>query len=170
QAGTWQSTLASTFDLRRYLFDTRLQATRDFSELKFDGRATAMASALRTLGDRFQGRPLAGILLLTDGNATDLPGGASPDLKGLPPVYPVVIGRRDAVQDIAVQQVSVSQTSFEDAPVTVQADVTTAGYQGRPVVARLVDRTGKMVQEQTANARADGEALAFRFQLKPELP
>ena len=170
QATSWQSTLAATFDLRRYLFDTRLQPTKDFSELKFDGRATALGSTLRTLGERFQGRPLAGILLLTDGNATDLPGGTLPDLKGLPPVYPVVIGRRDAVQDIAVQQVSVSQTSFEDAPVTVQADVTTAGYKGRPVVARLVDRTGKTVQEQTANARADGEALAFRFQLKPEQP
>ncbi|MSU51272.1 MAG: hypothetical protein EXS37_19660 [Opitutus sp.] len=170
QASSWQSTLASTFDVRRYLFDTRLQATKDFSELNFEGRATALGSALRTLGDRFQGRPLAGVLLLTDGNATDLAGGVLPDLRGLPPIYPVVIGKRDAVQDIAVQQVSVSQTSFEDAPVTLQADVSTAGYRGRPIVARLVDRLGKTVQEQTADARADGEALAFRFQLKPELP
>ncbi len=170
QASTWQPILASTFDVRRYLFDTRLQATKDFSELNFEGRATAMASALRTLGDRFQGRPLAGVLLLTDGNATDLAGGAMPDLRGLPPIYPVVIGKRDPVRDIAVQQVAVTQTSFEDAPVTLQADVTTAGYRGRPIVARLVDRMGKTVQEQTADARADGEALAFRFQLKPEQP
>ncbi len=170
QASTWQSTLAATFDVRRYLFDTRLQATKDFSELKFDGRATALGSTLKTLGDRFQGRPLAGVLLLSDGNATDLPGGAVPDLRGLPPIYPVVIGKRDAVRDIAVQQVSVSQTSFEDAPVTLQADVSTAGYKGRPIIARLVDRNGKTVQEQQADARADGESLAFRYQLKPELP
>ena len=170
QASTWQPILASTFDVRRYLFDTRLQATKDFSELNFEGRATAMASALRMLGDRFQGRPLAGVLLLTDGNATDLAGGAMPDLRGLPPIYPVVIGKPNPVRDIAVQQVSVTQTSFEDAPVTLQADVTTAGYRGRPIVARLVDRMGKTVQEQTADARADGEALAFRFQLKPEQP
>ena len=170
QRAPWQSTLAATFDVRRYIFDTRLQATKDFSELKFDGRATALGSALKTLGERFQGRPLAGVLLLTDGNATDLPGGAGPDLRGLPPVYPVVIGKRDAVQDIAIQQVAVSQTSFEDAPVTLQADVVAAGYRGRPVVARLVDRTGKTVQEQRADARGDGEPLAFRFQLKPEQP
>ncbi len=170
QATSWQSTLAATFDVRRYIFDTRLQATKDFSELKFDGRATSLGSALKTLGERFQGRPLAGVLLLTDGNATDLPGGALPDLTGLPPIYPVVIGNRDAVRDIAVQQISVSQTSFEDAPVSLQADVATAGYRGRPVVARLVDRNGKTVQEQTATARADGESLAFRYQLKPEQP
>ncbi len=170
QVSPWQSTLATTFDVRRYLFDTRLSSTKDFSELKFEGRATALGSALRTAADRFAGRPLAGLLLLTDGNATDLPGGALPDLRGLPPVYPVVIGRRDAVHDLAVQQVSVGQSSFEDAPVTLQADVMTTGFRGRPITARLVDRTGKTVQEQTANARADGEALAYRFRLKPEQP
>ncbi len=164
----WQSALAETFEVRRYLFDTRLQATTDFHELNFDGRSTALASALRTLGERFQGRPLAGVLLLTDGNATDLANGALPDLRGLPPIYPVVIGRRDAVRDIAVQQVHVSQSSFEDAPVSLQADVTATGFRGQPIVAKLVDREGKTVQEQTADARGDGEALAFRFQLKPE--
>lgn len=170
QQSPWQSSLANTFDVRRYLFDARLQATKDFSELNFEGRSTALSSALHTLGERFHGRPLAGVLLLTDGNATDLANGVTPDLQGLPPIYPVVIGKRDAVHDIAVQQVSVSQTSFEDAPVSLQADVTAAGYRGRPIVARLVDRNGKTVQEQTADARADGEAIAFRYQLKPEQP
>jgi uncharacterized membrane protein len=166
----WQSSLAATFDVRRYLFDARLQPTKDFSELNFEGRSTALSAALRTVGERFQGRPLAGVLLLTDGNATDLAQGATPDLTGLPPVYPVVVGRRDAVQDIAVQQLAVTQTSFEDAPVTVQADVQTAGFRGRPIVTKLVDRTGRTVHEQTSEARADGESVAFRFQLKPEQP
>jgi uncharacterized membrane protein len=170
QVSPWQASLAETFDVRRYLFDTRLQATKDFSELNFDGRSTSLALALRTLGERFQGRPLAGVVLLSDGNATDLANGAMPDLRGLPPIYPVVLGRRDSVQDIAVQQVAVSQSSFEDAPVSLQADVTTAGYRGRPVVTRVVDRTGKTVQEQTADARGDGESIAFRFQMKPEQP
>jgi hypothetical protein len=166
----WQAALGSTFDVRRYLFDSRLQATTDFHELAFDGRSTSLGAALRTLADRFQGRPLAGVLLLTDGNATDLPGGQLPELKGLPPIYPVVIGRNEPVHDIAVQQVRVSQSAFEDAPVAVQADVTAAGFRGQSIVARLVDRTGKVVQEQTADARGEGETTAFRFQLKPEQP
>ncbi len=166
----WQATLGDTFDLRRYLFDSRLQSTTDFRELTFEGRSSALGATLRTLADRFQGRPLAGVLLFTDGNATDLAGATTPNLAGLPPIYPVVIGKKDAVRDIAVQQLHVSQNSFEDAPVTVQADVAANGYRGQPVTARLVDRTGKTSQEQTADARADGEALAFRFQLKPEQP
>ncbi len=170
QAAGWQGTLAGTFDVRRYTFDTRLQSVRDFSGLNFDGRATGLGSALRAIGARFQGRPLAGVLLFTDGNATDLPGGTPPDLAGLPPIYPVVIGGRTSAPDIAVQQVTVGQTSFEDAPVSVQADVATVGFRGRTVTARLTDRTGRVVEEQQATARGDNEPLSFRFRVKPEQP
>ena len=163
----WLAGLARNFAVRRYLFDSRLQATEDFHELAFDGRSTVLAGALRTLGDRFQGRPLAGILLFTDGNATDL-GETPPDLAGLPPVYPVVVGRPDPVKDIALQQVSASQSAFEDAPVSIQADITAAGYRGQAVFARLLDESGKLVQEQTLIAGGDGDHLAARFQLKPE--
>ncbi|MEY4939193.1 MAG: hypothetical protein RIQ93_928 [Verrucomicrobiota bacterium] len=166
----WQTVLGDTFDVRRYLFDARLQATEDFRELNFEGRSTALGSALRTLGERFQGRPLAGILLLSDGNATDLPGGVLPDLAGLPPIFPVVIGKLDAINDIAVQQVQVSQSSFEDAPVAIQAEVKSAGYRGQAMTARLTDRNGATVQEQTLDGRGDGETVAYRFQLKPDRP
>ena len=163
----WIGALGDTFDVRRYVFDTRLQATADFHELAFDGRSTVLAGSLRTLGDRFQGRPLAGVVLLTDGNGTDI-GNLPPDLSGLPPIYPVVIGSQDPVKDIALQQVSATQSAFEDAPVSVQADVTAAGYRGQPIVASLTDEAGRTVQEQTLTGKGDGEGMAFRFQLKPE--
>jgi len=166
----WLATLGDTFELRRYLFDTRLQATTDFHELAFDGRATALGSALRTLSDRFQGRPLAGILLMTDGNATDLRDlrDLTSDLAHAPPVFPVVIGRSEAIKDIALAQLSATQSAFEDAPVSVQADATAAGFLGQPIVARLTNDSGQLVQSQTLPAGADNEHLAFRFQLKPE--
>lgn len=60
QAGNWQDKLESTFQLRRYIFDARLQSSKEFSELQFDGRASAIGAALRTIGERFRGQPLAG--------------------------------------------------------------------------------------------------------------
>ncbi len=133
----WQPALDENFQLRRYYFDSRLQSTRDFSELAFDGRVSSMTSSLRTLADRFKGQPLAGVLLFTDGNATDL-GDGLPDLTGVPPVYPVVMGTDDPVQDISLQRVTVSRTAFEDAPVTIQAEVGATGYSGETLVAQLV--------------------------------
>ncbi|HXT39371.1 MAG TPA: glutamine amidotransferase, partial [Candidatus Angelobacter sp.] len=163
----WRAKLDENFQVRRYLFDSRLQNTRDFSELRFDGRASAIGSALRTIADRYRGQPLAGVLLLTDGNATDITEGKT-DLAGLPPVYPVVIGRDDAIKDISLQKVTVSQTVFEDAPVTVQADVLADGYSGSSIVAQVLDRNGKKVAEQAQRAPRDGETVPFRMQLRPE--
>src|SRR5216117_70514 len=55
----WRAKLDENFQVRRYLFDSRLRSTRDFSDLLFDGRASAIGSALRTLADRYRGQPLA---------------------------------------------------------------------------------------------------------------
>jgi uncharacterized membrane protein len=132
----WQARLDEDFQVRRYLFDARLQSTKDFAELDFDGRSTALGAALRTLAERYRGQPLAGILLLTDGNATDWGDGA-PDLTGLPPIYPVVLGTDAPARDLALDQVAVNQTSFEDAPVTLTVDVTAEGYSGAAIMARV---------------------------------
>jgi uncharacterized membrane protein len=164
--GDWQQSLDQAFEVKRYFFDARLQSTKDFGELDFNGRASRIGAALKTVAERYRNRPLAGILLLTDGNATDLHG--VPDLPGLPPVYPVTIGSTQPVQDIAVQQVHTTQTDFEDAPVSVQADITAHGYQDQQVTAQLLDTTGKVSAEQTLTPRKSDELLAFRFQLRPQ--
>lgn len=165
QPGNWQDKLENNFQVRRYIFDSRLQSTKDFSELTFDGRASSIGAALRTIGERFRGQPLAGVLLLTDGNATDLPDGKL-DTTGQPPIYPVIIGLDETINDIAIQKIAVSQTAFEDQPVTVQAEVLAGGYGGRMITAQLLDQDGKVVQE--LNQRATRDTDTFRFQLKPE--
>jgi uncharacterized membrane protein len=169
QQAKWQSALAENYDVRRLSFDTRLQSTRDFGTLTFQGQATALGSALKGIRARFADRPLAGVLLLTDGNATDLLD-APPDLNGLPPIYPVVIGRPLAICDLAISQVNITQTDFEDAPVTFQAEVTAAGVRGEGVVGTLLDSAGKKIQEATLRARTDSDTLPFRFQFRPEKP
>lgn len=169
QNANWLDELDKSFQIRRYYFDSHLQSTRDFGDLNFNGRSSSIGGALHTIADRFHGQPLAGVLLLTDGNATDLPDGKI-NAAGLPPVYSVVIGRDDTINDISIQKVAVSQTSFEDAPVSVQADILAGGYVGKDVVVQLFDQSGKLVQSQTERPRRDDETTAFRFQLRPEKP
>lgn len=163
----WQNQLGADFQLRRYVFDSRLQFTRDFAELTFDGRASGIGTALRSLSERYRGRPLAGVLLFTDGNATDMPNGAA-NLAGLPPVYPVVIGRGEPARDIGIQSVTTSQTSFEDGPITIQAIVGINGYSQTPVIGQLFDLAGKKLAEQQETARSDSATVTFRFQIRPE--
>ena len=162
----WPQTLADAFDVRRYAFDTRLQTAADFSTLAYDGRASALGAALETVSTRFQGRPLAGVLLFTDGNATDwaaLPA----QLPALPPVYPVVIGGEGPSCDLSIQQATAAQTAFEDAPVTVAAEIAGVGAAGEKFLARLIDERGQAAQSQTLTVPREGPAAA-RFQIKPD--
>ncbi|HRZ56866.1 MAG TPA: glutamine amidotransferase [Candidatus Paceibacterota bacterium] len=165
----WQTALDDLFETRRFLFDTRLQAVPDFAALTFDGRVTALGTALRGLADRYAGQPLAGVLLFTDGNATDALEG-SLNLDGLPPIYPVVLGRPGAARDLAIAQVHVSQTAFEDAPVSIQVDIAASGSRGETVTAQLLGPDGLEVGAQTVRARKDNDTLSCRFQLRPDKP
>jgi uncharacterized membrane protein len=168
ESSAWRHKLSDEFQVRNYLADARLTATNDFSELTFDGRSTALGDALRNLQERTHGQPLAGIILLTDGVAADLEGA---DLSGMPPVYPVVFGSEDPPRDLAIAATSVSQTAFEDSPVTVQVDVNAVGLSGEEIVASITAVDGardKPAETQTLKVPREGEKLVFRFQLRPE--
>lgn len=164
---TWQNALSKDFQVRSYTFNSRVQRVESYADLAFEGKASALGSALKSLRDRFQGQPVAGVLLFSDGNATDLPKGFT-ETNGIPPIYPVIVGRDSPASDIALTSVSATQTAFEDAPVSVQADAVAYGYSGRKVTARLYDLGGKVLTEQSDTPKSDEAKLAFRFQFKPE--
>jgi uncharacterized membrane protein len=166
----WRVRLEQDFDVRQYLLDDQLRRTPDFTTLDFQGTATSLAAALQTIRERFHNRPLAGVLLMTDGAATDLDANlADFNSEDLPPIYPVLFGASKSPRDVAVNNVSISQTAFEDAPVTVRADITRSGYQNSDIIVQLLDSNGKAVQEQTISATdSDGDSAAsVRFKLRP---
>ena len=163
----WLGALADDFQLRQYIFDSRIRRTTDFSELTFDGRASSICTALRTIAERYGDKPLAGVLLLTDGNATDMVV-QSYDFSNMPPVYPVVIGGPQPQKDISINNVSVSQSSFEDSPVTIQADIETAGYGGKTIAVDLTDNSGNLVERQIQNIASKENKRIFKFRLRPE--
>lgn len=163
----WQARLSQDFDVRRYAFDTRLRAVTDFTELSADGTGSSLRAALETLARRYSDRPLAGILILTDGNATDIDD-KNVDCKDLPPVYPVLIGERAPAKDIGLTRVAVSQTNFEASPVTVRAEVVARGLAGEDIITQLFDASGNELQRKTVKAVDDGKPLTLRYQLAPE--
>ena len=165
--GNWLATLADNFQLRQYVFDSRLRRTADFAELAFDGKTSSIGSTLHTIAERYRDRPLAGVLLMTDGIATDM-ADSSYDLSDLPPIYPVVVGGGSPQRDIMLSNVSVSQTAFEDAPVTIMADAQATGFSGRTVTVELTDEAGQIVEQQKWTVGKNEEKQVFRFRLRPE--
>lgn len=183
----WRAQLEEDFQVRRYTFDSRLEHTKDFAQLNFNGSVSSLANALRTAAEQWRGQPVAGVLLFTDGNATDIRD-ELPDLTGFPPVYPVIANSRSRLNDLALRKVTMSQTAFEDAPVNIQASVRASGFSGSDVVATLTEvavqdvadsnRTFKAsvsaqsntVASLTSRARGAESDLTFRFKLQPDQP
>ncbi len=169
----WRHRLGQNFETRNYLADSRLLPTRDFHELAFDGDSTHAAKTLASLVERHRGQPLAGIVYLSDGVVGDIDSAA---LAGMPPIYPVIFAHGAPERDVAVGAATVTQTSFEDAPVTIQVEVNAAGFSGKELVARLfaVQDTANAApsndtpeQEQTVTVPADSGKVAIRMQLRP---
>ena len=96
--------------------------------MTFDGAGTTLAASLGALSRRFRGLPLAGVLLFTDGNRTDV---GDIELAGLPPIYPVAPPSAGVARDVGISQISVSQTNFESAPAVIRADVSSGRICGQ---------------------------------------
>jgi uncharacterized membrane protein len=167
----WRTQLSESFDVRNYLAGARLLQTPDFHDLAFDERSSALGAALEQLAERHRGQPLAGVVLLTDGIAPDLADPAK--LAGLPPVFPVVFGKEGPERDLAVANAAVTQSSFEDAPVTITAEVAARGLDGEEVIGKLLPIEGteaadtKPVAEQTIAIPRNGGKAVLRFQIRP---
>ncbi|HUE70508.1 MAG TPA: hypothetical protein VMP01_06420 [Pirellulaceae bacterium] len=169
EEAAWLARLGQDYDVRRYTFDTQLRPVSSFAELSLEGDASALRTALAALSDRFRSQPVAGILLLTDGNATDLAAAAG-SWKDLPPIYPVALGAERGPPDLSVARVSVSQTNFEAAPVTITAEINGQGVAGKKIVVRVLSEEGKEVERRTIDKLPAGEPLVERFLLRPENP
>ena len=160
----WINRIDQDFELQRYSVSDRLERIDSFEDIVFDRPASNLCSALEQLQQRFSGQPLAGIVFLTDGNATD--DFESLDaLKTLAPVYPILVDEADGSPDVAIGSVTVNQTAFDDAPVTIQVQTKQVHADGQKIQITLLNDKGVPLETKTQIA---GEESAVRFEARPD--
>ncbi len=165
----WLTRLEQEFDVRKFAVTSRLETVSDFHKLEFAQNHSAWHLALRQLAQRFTQRPVAGALLFTDGIATDeRPRDWSAE--GLPPIYPVILGEPAGLKDLRVDHVAVNLTAFEDAPVTITAEVHHQGFANRDVTAKILDDREAVVKEEALKLPEEGRSTSVRFQIRPAQP
>ena len=133
---SWLADLNDAFQVRPYQFDRDLRRIPDFTQLDFQGDRSNLGLSLQSLADRFKGLPLAGVVVLSDGNATDLDERMT-DLPDLPPVYPIVVGNAGQMPDVSIDRIELRQTAFDDAPVTLTAEVASRGGYRKPIEVKV---------------------------------
>ena len=169
EGADWRRRLAQAFDVRSYLFDSRLESVDDLSAFEADGYASSLAGSLTALSDRFNTRPVAGVLLFSDGNLTDLPPGEVDWSELGFPIYPVLPARDTDYEDLRIADVSVRQTDFESAPTTVVVSLDAVGMDGQTAFVRLADaKSGELIEEQQVKLGDSDERQEVRFRFRPQ--
>ena len=168
----WLDNLAGDFDVRRYQFDRQLRPVANFEAYQADQRGSDLIGNLKLASERLSGRPVAGIVVLTDGNMTDTGLLESKwdniDWSKLPPVYPIVIGQLEPADDLGITRVWSSQTNFESAPVTITAELIAHGFSGKSIVVQLLDSANQELDRQTVRRVEEGRTFAVRFNTQPK--
>lgn len=141
-----------------------------------EGRRTRIGQSLEQVVRRTAAKPLAGVVLFTDGRSADAPGRSV--LRQLTarqvPIFPVPLGDPSPLLDPAVLRVDATSSAFVGDLIPVTADLAMLGAEGdarpRGVVRLVDDATGLVLDERRLGDNDERAAGATRITLvgKPE--
>lgn len=166
---SWRTHLEKIFRVNLYAFDDRLHEHNQEAKLSFQSPRSALVTSLQGLGQRYEKQPLAAMLLFSDGNATDA---AQLEKllaqKPVMPIYPVIMGWKKEPPDLALKSVDVTQTPFEDSPITLTAQIGAQGFAGQEIALLIRDESGKVVQTAKHVLQAQELTHTFVARFRPE--
>ena len=127
---------------------------------------TDLATMLQTLAERDDGRPVAGIVVVSDGGDTSGGGLAAVVDGGLPPVFTVSVGSADPRADLEVTNLTAGDVSVAASVVELTAEVVRRGGEKRPITVRLLEGD-RLLQVRHLTPLADGVPVRATFDVQP---
>ena len=113
-----------------------------------DGRRSDLGSALAAVGERYRGRRLAGIVVLSDGGGTDLPD--SPE-RSSAPVFTIGVGLPEGVRDREIVGLVAGDPQLDQASVDLH--VSAVSHQYGPAVSAAAAGNGRPFGTRTVRPR-----------------
>ena len=163
--------------VRRLSFGSRLLPATTRPASADDRSATAIGVAIRQAVAAYQGRPVAGVLLVTDGqsNAGEPPGkGAEFAAAAGVPVVPLAVGTAEGPRSAKVGKLEVSPVVFVRDAVPVRVPIESRGMAGQPatlVLDRATDGgSWEEVARQPIVLGEAGRVQTSDFQIKQDRP
>lgn len=161
----WYQRVQQVFDVRPAQFSDRIDPINPGDKLHFEGTASNLAQSLEAISARFKGRPVAGAVLFTDGNLTDVSSSINWSKLGFP-VFPVYTNRETEIPDLRIDKVTVSETDFETAPITIDAEIYQQNLEEQNCVVTLKDSAGEVLETQQIKTTTQ-PSLPVRFRFRP---
>lgn len=114
----------------------------DLDKLVADGRSSNLGGALRTALDKSRPAEIAAVVFVTDGRRTAGPQGAEIarllEQRKIPHTFVLGVGDPSETQTITLTRMEAPSKVFQRDPYELKASVTSQGYDGVAVTARLI--------------------------------
>ncbi|HYT65690.1 MAG TPA: glutamine amidotransferase [Vicinamibacterales bacterium] len=156
--------LSARFHAEVLQFGDRVSAIEP-NQLSAADRRTELGAALRAVRDRYRGRPVAGIVLLSDGGDNGSIDAAAAASAGAP-VYALGIGPRSASRDREIVSVTAAESVLSDAVVDVAVSAVAHGYGAAPVELRLLEN-GRQIDHRRVTPAGEGAPISETFHVSP---
>lgn len=127
-------------------------------------RHSDLDAALRTIAERYRDRPIAGIVLLSDGGDTSGKAGRGRD--GAVPVFPMGIGTPAAGRDREVSSVTAVEAVLDDSRTDLAVAAVSHGYGSSAIELRLLEN-GRPIEVRRITPLDDGTPVRAVFSVAP---
>jgi uncharacterized membrane protein len=136
-------------------------------ELTAEARKSDLSAALRLVAERNRGRPVSGIVLLSDGADTGDRDAEGNDLVAGPPVYTVGIGSADGPHDREILGIVAGDPRLDQASVDLRVSAVSRGFGRAPFQLRLLGN-GRLLESRSLTPAADGSPVEETFTVSPD--
>lgn len=137
------------------------------SDLAATGRRSDLSAALDDVRERYRGRVVPGIVVLSDGGDTGGRAGAAADGGATsPPIYAFGVGSAAGTLDREVTSVTVAEAVLDDSRVDLAVSAVGHGDEGRAFELRLLEN-GRPIEVRRVTPAGDGAPVREVFQVSP---
>src|SRR3954466_8078512 len=152
--------LQGQFQVEVLSFGDRVRETSP-ADLAATDRQSDMSGALAAVRDRYRGRPIPGIILISDGGDTS----SSADTT-VPPVYALGIGSRPGGGDREVSSVTAAEAVADDSRIDIAVSAVSHGSGTEPIALQLLEN-GRPLEVRRIAPAAEGVPVHAVFQVTP---
>jgi uncharacterized membrane protein len=160
-AQTLVPAIAPHFHVEVLGFGDGLKATRP-DDLDAAGRRSDLAGALAAIRERYRGRPVAGIVLVSDGGDT----GAGGVPERAAPVYAIGVGSPTGGRDREVLSVTAAEAVFDDSRIDLAVSAVSHGQGVEPLALQLLEN-GRPIAVRRVAPVAEGVPVRTVFRVAP---
>jgi uncharacterized membrane protein len=163
-AAQLQGELAAHFQTELLSFGEALSRT-ELTQLAADARRSDLSSALTALDDRYAGRRLAGIVVISDGGDTSSEEVGNRRALGVP-VFSVGVGNARSLHDREIVNFTAGEPLLAESAIDLSVSLTSTGFGTAPIELRLTEN-GRPLDTRRVTPPVDGVTLLEVFTVSP---